>query len=377
VPVARPGEPVNEGQPVDTAANDLGYRTNRELNRGVMASNRPGGNALKGETCCNDLYAFHLEPIPVKVDTPPPPDTPSIPEKEPPVGPVLAKLGLLPLTLYFENDQPNPRSTSTTTRANYLDLLSSFTGDLTDYKQVNDSVRFTAFLSSALTVPMRKLPQLADSLIAYLERGYAFQLGMRGYTSPLAATDYNNRLAQRRIVSVQNFLRAYRDGALQPYLDKGQLTFHSIPVGEYLSDEGLSDDRLNKAASVYSLQALQARRVEISWINQELPGDTNAALKPNKLVNDLGTLANEQTRTVTFVLSNPGRKPLEVDSLLLPCDCLEAISLPDAIPPGGNGSLTVRFTAKKPGPFRKRLVIYSNAYEQAVEVFVTGKVSAP
>ncbi|MDB2613403.1 hypothetical protein N9Y89_01355 [bacterium] len=50
--------------------------------------------------------------------------------------------------------------------------------------------------------------------------GASVDLRLKGFTSPLTDSDYNNLLAKRRISSVENYLRSYNEGVLLPYLDK-------------------------------------------------------------------------------------------------------------------------------------------------------------
>lgn len=50
--------PENIGHPVNTGADDLSYILFNKGQEGYFTSNRPGGTALKNETCCDDIYYF-------------------------------------------------------------------------------------------------------------------------------------------------------------------------------------------------------------------------------------------------------------------------------------------------------------------------------
>ena len=49
-------EPENLGMPVNSSADDFGFSINDKNTQGFVVSNRPGGFALKSETCCDDIY---------------------------------------------------------------------------------------------------------------------------------------------------------------------------------------------------------------------------------------------------------------------------------------------------------------------------------
>lgn len=51
-------KPSSMGFPINSGADDIYYVTNKAQSAGFMVSNRPGGMALKHETCCDDIYSF-------------------------------------------------------------------------------------------------------------------------------------------------------------------------------------------------------------------------------------------------------------------------------------------------------------------------------
>jgi OmpA-OmpF porin, OOP family len=50
--------PENLGQPINSTYDDLFYTISPQRDRGMLVSNRKGGNSLKNATCCDDLYEF-------------------------------------------------------------------------------------------------------------------------------------------------------------------------------------------------------------------------------------------------------------------------------------------------------------------------------
>ncbi len=119
--------PENMGFPVNTSYNDLYFTVNETANEGYLTSNRRGSYYIKGETCCNDIYAYKIkepkqteEPIEVKKDT--------ITIEE-------SIKKLLPLTLYFHNDEPDPNCMDTTTHKNYKQTLADYYSMKDKYKK--------------------------------------------------------------------------------------------------------------------------------------------------------------------------------------------------------------------------------------------------
>lgn len=53
-------EPINVGYPINTGYDDQYFVLNRNQKEGFFTSNRPGGTALKNETCCDDIYSFRF-----------------------------------------------------------------------------------------------------------------------------------------------------------------------------------------------------------------------------------------------------------------------------------------------------------------------------
>ena len=54
----------------------------------------------------------------------------------------------------------------------------------------------------------------SETLIKYLQRGNTAVISIRGFASPLAATDYNINLGKRRVNCLMNHFSVYRDGML-------------------------------------------------------------------------------------------------------------------------------------------------------------------
>lgn len=60
-------KPVNMGLGINSPADDLFYRVDETGYTAYITSNRPGGNRLKSETCCDDIWTIQYE-VPVDLD---------------------------------------------------------------------------------------------------------------------------------------------------------------------------------------------------------------------------------------------------------------------------------------------------------------------
>ena len=168
--------------------------------------------------------------------------------------------------VYFDNDQPDPRSNRPSTNLSYEETFRSYLLRKPDFYQqsANSASELDAFFTN-VEKGMDQLRQLAAYLLEELTRGANYTVVFTSHASPLASGEYNMILSQRRFVSVMNFLRNYRGGALTPFLDSGALSYENNPFGSTQAIGRVSDSREDPARSVYSVSASRERRVTVSW----------------------------------------------------------------------------------------------------------------
>jgi len=377
----------NVGKTINSSANDLYFKKFNAFKQGYLISNREGSLAAKGETCCNDIYTFswerdsvHPEP---EADTPkveePPVLISEVPKTELETAPEPQEdfevfAALTPIQLYFDNDMPNPRSTATSTRTNYLETWKSYAQAIKNYEAYySDTAKLYRFVNDNMRKSESQLLAISDTLLSLLEKGYIVTIALKGYTSPLAATAYNENLAKRRIASVKNSFLAHKNGVLKPFENK-QLKFVSIPMGEFLSDGLLDDSRENLAQSVYSLEAMQARKVEIAWIEKRLPEDTLPALRIDQHRVNAGKLSAQSQKTISINLSNNSLTPLEIKSITSNNPDV-VVEEPKSIKPNETATLKVQINASaEKGIYSAEIHIYSNALNKKEIVYLRWSV---
>ncbi len=277
--------PQNMGYPINSSYNDLYFSSNALETQSYFSSNREGSNFDKFQNCCSDIYSFTSEkkdsvlkilPSPVILIT-----------KKDTVVKIVNELKLLvPLTLYFDNDEPDSKTTSTTTDKTYTSTFNNYIREIDTYKsnfsaglkgdkKIDAQTEIEALFGDSIEFGMQQLDKFSKLLTRILPEGEQVKITLKGYCSSLASTDYNKNLAKRRISCLRNYFAAYNNGILLPYMsnnsssDKihGSIEFTEVEIGEINS--GTNDDHSNKRLSVFSPQAALERKIQIIAISSK------------------------------------------------------------------------------------------------------------
>lgn len=185
----------------------------------------------------------------------------------------------LPLTLYYDNDEPDRRSRKMKTIYTYGETFSLYYSKQTEYLNAyykdnrdvsaNGANEISAFFQDSIKFGYDKLNDFSNKFIKYLgtaDKG--IEIILEGYASPLAETEYNRILTSRRVSAVINHFYKYNNGIFRPYMKSGQLRLLVKPYGEDKADKNVSDDATDRRKSVYSVGAMKERKVKILEINE-------------------------------------------------------------------------------------------------------------
>lgn len=172
----------------------------------------------------------------------------------------------LPLVLYFGIDEPDGKSTRTTTKATYDDLYRKYYGDKKKYlgNYLNspdkpDAAAIEDFFEKEIRNGYNSLLSLVENLSQALNEGNRVEVTISSFNK--ASDDAAAKaLSQRRIASVINFLRTNNKGELRSYLDKGMLVIVSENSESDLLSGKLPGDRTNN----YSPAAAFERKIAIT-----------------------------------------------------------------------------------------------------------------
>ncbi len=257
----------NLGHPVNTPQNDLYYRIDKGHKKAYITSNRDGAIAPRHQSCCNDIFWYNL-PQQIKQKSP------EEIRQEEIAGMTKMAEQLIPITLYFHNDRPDPGSWDTTTSISYDQTIEDylemqplyqdkFVNGLQgeDARLASDSIEY--FFEEYVNSEYQRLRKFMLLLEELLQEEQQIVLTIKGYTSPLNTPEYNLNLAKRRISSFKNFIYDYKGGMLMQYIDEGLLAIETVPFGESQVKKGISDDPSDRRNSVYNPLAAEERKIEL------------------------------------------------------------------------------------------------------------------
>jgi len=262
-------QPSNMGVPFNSEKNDIYFTQNSHKRNGFFSSNRPRKTS-PDDTCCHDI--FYYEWVGYKEAT----STDTI---VPDTVTMIEKIRMiLPLTLFFQNDEPDPRSLSYDTKQNYQNSLSDYLSVKDLYKNeyskgLKDEEKREAedlierFFKDSVELGFVKLEMLSEYLLQELTSGRSVTLAVSGYASPLHDADYNMRLSARRIASLRNYLMEYKNGIFMTFMHENtgnKLTIKSLPYGSNEAvSKHVSGNINDKRNSVYSIAASLERKIQI------------------------------------------------------------------------------------------------------------------
>ena len=177
-----------------------------------------------------------------------------------------------PITLYFENDRPDPRTKQETTNTEYVGLYNNYMAARSNYvknagkgltgaKKSEAENTVDAFFNDSIQTGYNRLVKMTDFIVEALKDGQTVEFTISGFASPLSNNDYNMHLSSRRIESVLNYMKQANGGKLAPYItgEKSGLTIRKNPNGEVNRTESSQAQRV----TVYGLDAAKDRKIVI------------------------------------------------------------------------------------------------------------------
>lgn len=255
----------NMGAPFNSGYHEVNFSLSDEGKKAWFSSNRPDENK-KTETCCNDLFSIEF-PGKINEDS-----LLTVKDSIRILGKKISTL--VPLSLYFNNDEPDRKTISPTTAQNYKNTCEEYLKDEANYfkaysKGLHEERKEKAiseiedFFEDSVRAGLGALETFTDLMFNILQKGGKIEITMKGYCSPLASSDYNINLAKRRICSLKNYFNEWSKGALLSNMEDGSLILREEQIGELKTASQVSDNPNDQLNSVYSLSAALERRIEI------------------------------------------------------------------------------------------------------------------
>ncbi len=262
--------PQNLESPINSSYDEIFFSLNPHNPDAYFVSNRPTSAAM-AMNCCYDIYSYtgsfslsdsiqSLKELNVRMAY----RNQIIQEIE----------SLTPFSLYFDNDEPDPGSSDSSTLQSFASLLQTylsresiyierFAEGLRGARKAEAEEEVSLFFEEDVRTGEDRLQELVQKMLVVLREGIPVELYVKAYASPLNTEEYNLLLSKRRIASVRNFLHKYNSGSYRPFLESGLLRLVEVPMGETDSASEVSDDRANLRESVYAPRAARERRIEI------------------------------------------------------------------------------------------------------------------
>ncbi len=260
----------NLGYPLNSAQNDFYYKIYPKQYVAFLSSNRKSAFAKSHQSCCNDIYYHDIEKVITEE---------VIVEQRIEILTERTKL-LVPIALYFHNDQPDANTMDTVTKINYTDSYFDYMKLQDDYRKryskgLNKNDKLAAvdsvdyYFSYYVQENYNKLLKFTSLMKELLGEGQKIVVTIKGYTSPLNTVEYNNNLAKRRISSLVNYFSEFEGGIFLQFINSGMIEYEFVAFGKTLSDGKVSDDPNDPRNSIFSPAASRERRIEIIAVSVE------------------------------------------------------------------------------------------------------------
>lgn len=370
----------NLKKPINSSLDDL-YFTPAEA-FAYFSSNRNENNTSGNNTCCSDIYKTDYS-LTLKEETP---------ELE--IDTLKQQVSIellnkyLPLDLYFHNDIPKPSLNDSTTKANYLniayeylDLEPSYLDQWEGYVQDEEVDLIDNFFNEKIQQGIEDLERFTPLLLSELEKGSEISLIIKGYASALSQSDYNLKLTLRRIESLINYLKSYKNGVFIPYLDDvadngGKLKIKKLPYGDFTTAQSKENNQSTKE-SIYSLAAMSQRKIELLAITKSNEGYKRlddqsdfqeAKVSLNKTSYTVKVKKGQSTKRI-FLLKNDSGKELEIYNITSSSDQLK-IKFPSSLKPKEDGKIEFEISTDDlvVGKYLFNSYLVSNANRNLIEL---------
>lgn len=179
------------------------------------------------------------------------------------------------VSLYFDNDKPDSKSTSTTSSVNYNTSYSAYIGQKSNYLTQADSIgeksQVETFFDTEIEPNKGKLDDLINQLVDAATNKFGVNIELTGSASSPNSKEYNINLSKRRVDSVKK--QILEDPRIKKVNEKGYIGITTSALGESTSINGVdcSQNITDPTAKIYSVGAMGCRRTVIKSINVTVP----------------------------------------------------------------------------------------------------------
>lgn len=180
--------------------------------------------------------------------------------------PVLESKGFL--AIYFQNGEPGKMTDEEAKQLDYRKFFNGYMkGKYVYYQKSASSKAELDALFIDIEKGMAELELFPARLDSALQNGRKMKVYMAAYTSASGSAAINKMISERRGTVLKNFIVNWNNGALQKYIDNGQLVVSDeyFPLSD--PDEGKNKAKIKKgpAYTMFGVEASRSRRVNVVW----------------------------------------------------------------------------------------------------------------
>lgn len=378
-------KPVNLLAPINSTYNDNYLTFNDDSYEGYFTSNRPVNNRFENETCCYDIFKFKMAPKKELITLK------NIDSKN---EDTIKKL--LPITLFFHNDEPDPATMKSSTEKNYKQTLADYIALRDKYiKEYSKGLKgsekqkaideINLFFDNYVERGYELLELLAKLLLEDLQKGNNVKITVKGFASPLNTEAYNINLSKRRISSLINYLKEYDNGILEKYfysdsINTPKLSIYEEPLGKSKASKYVSSDPKDPRNSIYSPAAAFERKIQILYYEYEKEEVINTDTMPKlrfltDSVINFGKLNSNNTNAFTINVQNFGNRSFKIKNITADCNCMKFYWDDNEMLPGDKMKFHLLIlTEDRIGKFRTNLILNTYPTEQTFKIPVIFEV---
>jgi len=241
-------------------------------------------------------------------------------------------------SFYFENNEPGPRSaSSTTTEEKYSSNLTSYSLSQSTYITNADETQkapINEFFNYIINIQERT-KNLTSKIRKAIDDGAEIKINLTGNASSPSSNEYNQSLSKRRVDSIKKYILTFSE--LNKYEDK--ITFNEVYNGEegnvFLPNNGnmvTCSEEYTGNQGIYSVNSMACRSVSIDVEEVPPPPFTGPpeAEYEKRIIQETYTIPNGGKRTRQEEVQEIEQKKevakIVVKKLLTECDYFEAMS---------------------------------------------------
>ena len=180
--------------------------------------------------------------------------------------PVLESKGFL--AIYFQNGEPGKMTEEEAKQLDYRKFFNGYMKGKPVYYQKSASTKAELdALFADIERGMAELELFPARLDTALQNGRKMKVYMAAYTSASGSAAINKMISERRGTVLKNFIVNWNNGALQKYIDNGQLTVSDeyFPLSDPNEGKRTPGVKQGPEVTMFGVPASRSRRVNVVW----------------------------------------------------------------------------------------------------------------